>query len=302
MVAAAFTAGLARHGWLAIAALAGVFILARLLEKPWLALRLGRPGMSCALAAETLGQGALTLALYGLGAATGWLLGWRPDIGWIWPPLAALAAAVALRAIFRPISAEFTTFVDDATRTMEQMAQDIESGRGGAPGGGPILEAEAVETTAALADMASALEALPETQAPHHALVEAVTAPLGAAPVASVVPALFERARRTRCERDLRALAILVSDPHVAQASTGQGDLAAAFDLAAAAGAAPALATWSAQASAALDFVPEAWRDMPDPARLRAVASAAERKYAALADDLRALAGRIETLARPGGG
>lgn len=284
MMLAAGASGMAGHGLAGFGLMIAAFWLARLLGKPWLVTRAGDPGGLAALSRELAGQVAVVLVVFWLGVGIGWAMGWQPDLP-LWLPVAvALAAGLLSRVIWRPLQPEFETFLDEATATLTRMNDQMQAELLPDPDYDPQI----------VADMIAALEALPESGASHYDLVDVLLESMGRVPVQIFVDTLFQRAH-SHTERDLRALVVGLTDPWIADRSTGQRDLEASFEVVVDSGNTDALAAWAIGIAALLHSVPLAAVEMPQPDRLRAVAGAHEGD---LRDKLLALADRSEELTR----
>lgn len=212
-------------------------------------------------------------AFLGLGVLIGGWVGLAP------PPLAALAVGVVALLAARlvrlpPEEAEaITALAEDARARIEAAAPPQDPAppppaSDDLPDAPPGADPQDAADDPALAGLVAALDALPADAPRHHDLVAAITPAIGPVPLRDLVSALFARARATPCPRDLRAVTVLLTDPHVAHECRGHGDLEAAFHLIRAAGDAGALAHWAMQAEAVLDLVPDLWPDLPDDAAL----------------------------------
>jgi hypothetical protein len=192
-----------------------------------------------------------------------------------------LLAAWVSRLMWRPIPPEMAGFLDEATETLTRMAAELSA------------DAPIDDDGAAIARLTAALDALPESGAPHHAIGDAVLPPMGDMPFWTYTNTLFARARATQTDRDIRALIIGITDPWIAPKALGQEDLDAAFDVVADHGGEPALYCFEMQAVALLDAFPDARRDMPSPERLRNFAA---QRQGDLSDRYRDLAAMVERL------
>lgn len=284
MMLAAAAAGIAGHGLPGFGLMVGAFWVARLLGKPWLVTRAGQTGGAAALSRELAGQVAVVLVVFWLGVGIGWATGWHPVLP-LWLPVAvALAAGIVSRLIWRPMPPEFDSFLDEATATITRMTEDLQRD----------LPAEPEYDPQILADMVTALEALPEAGASHYDLVDVLLESMGRLPVQVFVDTLFQRAQNNT-ERDLRALVVGLTDPWIADRSMGQRDLEASFEVVVGSGNADALSAWAIGMAALLHSVPLAAIDMPQSDRLRLVA---DEHSGDLRAKLLALADQYESLTR----
>lgn len=259
MLTGGLMAGLAGHGQAGLAAIAAVFVWARLLAKPWLLTRLRQSGGLSALLGDLAGQVLVAMALFWLGVGLSWLLDWQPGIGFWVPPGLAAAAGMASRLIWRPLPPEWDGFLDEAIA--------------GINGTGPGPRApDGSDDVEGAAELQAALDALPATGARHHDLVDAVTGALMAMSPEDLRRILHDRIFETTTERDLRALVVAHTDPYVAQFFLGQHDLEELFELIIEAGDMVALNAFLGRVDAVLDSVPEACNDLPTPFRLGKVA------------------------------
>ena len=279
VVAAALASGLARQGLAGFATVAAAFIATRLLAKPWLVTRLDLAG----LAREAAGQVALVLVLFWAGVGLSHLTGWQPALPLWAPVLCILGAGLASRALWRPWPPEVEGFVDQATDQLNRLAQEIAA----------TSPPDPASVSDRIAALQAALDALPETGAPHHAIVDVVLAGQEGLAWHDWRNLVFDRARATGCDRDLRALVIVVSDPWLARITLGEEDLDAAFDLIEADPMPEVIGCFTLQCQALLDFHPPSWRDMPDPDRLRALGATQPKAPCTALQDL---AARIETV------
>ncbi len=266
MMLAALVSGLAGHGAMGFGPMALVFVVARLLARPWLLAR-----GAAALSREMAGQVALVLALFWLGVGIGAVTGWHPVLPVWLPPAAALAAGLVSRLIWKPLPPEFDRFLDEATAALSGMAT--------------LPEPEPGHDPQVIADLHSELDALPASGASHYDLVDVLLEAMGRVPVPVFVDTLFDRAQR-KTERDLRARVVGLTDPWIADRCMGQRDLDAAFELIAGSGTPNALEAWANGAAALLHSVPGAAIDMPQPARLRSVAATQDADLRAKLEDL----------------
>lgn len=229
---------------------------------------------------------AVAAAFLGLGVLIG---------GWVGaaapPPLAALGVGVAATALARLVrlppeeAAAIAALADEArakieadapqTNTPPQDTQPPDRTHTAPDADAQDDDAQDAEIAHALNALFLRLDALSATEARHHDLVDAITPAIGPVPVRELISALFARARATSRPRDLRAVTVLLTDPHVAGQSVGQGDLEAAFHLIRASGDGGALAHWAMQTEAVLDFVPDLWPDLPENETLAEAAAAA---------------------------
>lgn len=281
MMLAVVVSGGSGHGPTGFALAAVGFVVARLIAKPWLVTRLGDPGGLRAVSGEIAGQVALVLVLFWLGVGVAVFTGWAPNYP-VWGPVfVILPAAWVSRLMWRPIPPEMAHFLDEATDTLTRMSADLSA------------DADTDRAGAAVARLTAALDALPETGAPHHSIGDAALPPMGDMAVWTYTNTLFARACATQTDRDIRALVIGITDPWLAPKALGQEDLDAAFDLVAEHGGEAALYCFEMQTVALLDSFPEARRDMPSPDRLRGFA---EGLHGEVSDRYRDLAALVERL------
>lgn len=241
------------------------------------------------LAVVIMVHAIVAAAFLGLGALIGQWVGFAPS------PFAALGIGAAATALAR-----FVRLSPEEAEEIAALAENIQiealrtpapPSPQQAPGIDPVPPEAKLgedEAEAAQGALARAINALPETAPRHHDLVAAITPAIGTVPLRDLVSALFERARATGCPRDLQAVTVLLTDPHVAANSLGQADLEAAFHLMIAAQDESALSHWAMQTEAVLDLVPEALNDLPDAETLLDAADA----HGMARDILRALAER----------
>jgi len=287
-MAAALASGLARQGFAGFALVAAAFIAMRLLAKPWLVSR----GYLAGLTLEAAGQVALVLVLFWVGVGLSQASGWQPALPLWAPMLCILGAGLAARALWRPLPPEFDSFLDDVTAQLDTMAQDIARDAARSPA------AQTPDTTANLLALHAALDALPETGAPHHAIASVVLSSQEGLPWYQWRNLLFDRARATGHDRDLRALIIALSDPWLARITLGEEDLDAAFDLIEANPQDDVLICLVLQSFALLDLHPPSWRDMPSPDRLRALIASLKNPVRAEIESLAARIAQVQTEAQ----
>lgn len=282
-----FVAGWAAAGMADAAPLVVAWLLARLVEKPWLVTRLRSPGGPGRLAREMALQVALSLLLFAAGGGLAALIGWHPPVA----PLAAaalvLAAAGLSRAIWRPLPPEWDSFMDEAVSELTDMAADLQAQVAGVQ---PSDESE----EAALTWLQEQLDAQPQQDARHHDLVDLVTGAMDQVHPALLADVLLARARACPGDRELRAVTVLVTDPWFSGQTAGRGLPCEVFELIAEGGDPGALSCWLHQVEGLLDLRPEAWRDLPEPQWLRTVS--AHTSDPALAADLSTQADRIAAL------
>jgi hypothetical protein len=311
-------AGATGHGPLAMLAFAGLFLLANAVIRPasvTLSLLLPQAMTAAAFAALLVGLGQGMRATAGIATDTA-LFGWVFAGAWaavlarlVWPPKMtdrlAGGAETALREVHRrgeamrrrrnPASAEpgrssarapapATPNTNEQGATASRAAKEADPGRKGrAP-------------DPALAEGLARLDALPEDGAPDADLRDALDTLSAAGPPDRVVAALFERGRPDRPARDRRALALHVTAPAVAEARSGMGDPAAAFEEIVASADAASLGTFLSHALALLEEMPEARTDMPEVARLLEISDQIDATHEAEAELLVTLAHLIEDL------
>lgn len=278
-----FVAGWAAAGMADAVPLVLAWVLARLVEKPWLVTRLRTPGGPGRLLGEMALQVVLSLLLFAAGGGLAALSGWQPPVA----PLAAaalvLAAAGLSRAIWRPLPPEREAVLDESASDLEDL-----------PEGPQAQQADEAEAEA-LARVQARLDALPERGARHHDLVAPVTEVMAQVRPALLADLLLARAQACPGDRDLRAATVLMTDPWFSRQIAGRGLPSEVFALIAEAEGPGALTCWLHQVEALLDLVPGTWRDLPEPQWLRRVAG--QTGDPALAADLSAQADRIAALA-----
>jgi len=232
-------------------------------------------------------HGVVAAAFLGLGALVGQWTGLAPS------PFGALALGAGATALARLVrispeqAAEIAALAEEAAAKLEAARPATEPEPEPTPEPDPepapddLIEHD-------LAALHTRLEALPQDTINQHDLVTAITPAIGPVPLRELVSALFARARANPSPRDLRAVTVLLTDPHVAHQTLGHADPEAAFHLIRAAGDGAAMAHWAMQTEAVLDLVPGLGPDLPEATELADAAAA----FPEAADVLHALANR----------
>ena len=108
--------------------------------------------------------------------------------------------------------------------------------------------------------------------------------------------ALLERVEMLDTARDRLALVLHATDPDVAGAARGKGDMAGVFEVLVAAADAAGLDAFLARAHELLENLPAARGDMPTVKRLVEIATQIEKEHEGTADALVSLAQHVEDL------
>lgn len=280
MLIAGVLPGLAGHGLPGFAAIAAVYVWARMIAKPWLVTGLRQPGGLRRLLLDLAGQVLVALLMFWLGVLLALVLVWEASINLWLPPVLAVAGASLSRLVWRPLPPEWDGFLDEAIAGIN------------GTGPGPRASDGSADAEGA-AELQAALDALPATGARHHDLVDAVTGALMAMSPEDLRRILHDRIFATTTERDLRALVVAHTDPYVARFFLGQHDLEELFELIIEAGDMVALNAFLGRVEAVLDSVPEACNDLPTPFRLGKVADGLPAQQSA---GVAALIARIQQL------
>lgn len=257
--AAPLAAGLAGHGGATIVALIAAFVFAEVLGKPWVLPDAPTWRALAPLARQAAWKTAGVLALYGIGAGVAALTGWRPGVP-LWLPVAmAVGAALASRAIWRPLPPDFATVIDNAIAGIE--------GRGTFdPTDGPTPEEAARD--AVLRHVANLPDGMPDAEA-QRAIVDAMLR-LADDPETALEDfrRLLDQGLVSRTGR--RGFILWATDP--ATLAEGRWPQAPARALNAANEDPEALALFAARAANLLAARPHAWEDFPTESGVRRAA------------------------------